>query len=209
MDVNLRARIRDGDPTAFRQLFDDHARGIYNHGFRLVGDWSTAQDVVSLTFLEAWRLRESVDADGGSLRPWLYGIATNVVRNTARAARRHRAALARMGEPEPVPDFAGEVVTRLDDHERVDAVLRAVRGLRRLDREVFALCVWEGLDHASAAEALGVAVGTVRSRLSRARVRLKQLVDKELEEKSEPHGGRGQLQGSRHKVTRSTQEIHR
>ncbi|PIM65979.1 RNA polymerase subunit sigma-70, partial [Streptomyces sp. JV178] len=51
----LRARIRDGDAEAFGEVFDAYARSVYNHAFRLTGDWSTAEDIVSLTFLEAWR----------------------------------------------------------------------------------------------------------------------------------------------------------
>ena len=65
-------------------------RAVYNHGFRLTGEWGAAEDVVSLTFLEAWRIRRRVDLEGGSLRPWLLGIATNVTRNLRRAARRIR-----------------------------------------------------------------------------------------------------------------------
>ncbi|WP_281291304.1 RNA polymerase sigma factor, partial [Streptomyces montanus] len=91
----LRARIRAGDAEAFGALFDAYARSVYNHAFRLTADWSAAEDIVSLTFLEAWRLRERLDAEGGSPRPWLLGIATNVARNTRRAARRHAAAVAR------------------------------------------------------------------------------------------------------------------
>ncbi|MEU4699908.1 RNA polymerase sigma factor [Nonomuraea dietziae] len=168
----FRARIRDGDPEAFAQLFDDYARSVYNHAFRLLGDWSAAEDALSLTFLEAWRLRRRIDPDGGSLRPWLLGVATNVVRNMRRAVRRHRDAMAHMPRPDPVPDFADEVAGRLDDTERLAAVRMAYDGLRRQEREVFALCVWSGLGYAEAAEALGIPVGTVKSRLSRARRRL-------------------------------------
>ncbi|WP_262284577.1 RNA polymerase sigma factor [Micromonospora sp. MA102] len=177
--MSVRARIRAGDPEAFRELFDDHARSVYNHGFRLTGAWSAAEDVVSLTFLEAWRLRErvDVDAEAGSLRPWLLGIATNVARNVRRAARRHAGALARLPPPEVVPDFAEEVVGRLRDRERLARVRTALAALRQPEREVLALCVWSGLDYAEAAAALGVPVGTVRSRLSRARGKLQKLVN--------------------------------
>jgi len=69
LEPSLRARIRGGDPDAFGLLFDADARAVYNLAFRLTGDWATAEDAVSLTFLEAWRLRARVDIDGGSLRP--------------------------------------------------------------------------------------------------------------------------------------------
>ncbi|MFF1957166.1 RNA polymerase sigma factor [Streptomyces sp. NPDC058220] len=180
MNLSPRARIRAGDPAAFGQLFEDYAGAVYRYARRVVGDWSAAEDVVSLTFLEAWRLREKVHPDGESLRPWLLGIATNVMRNTARTAKRHHLALARLPEPEHVPDFADSLVGRLADSEELAAARVALGRLRRAEREVFTLCVWEDLDHAAAAEALGVAVGTVRSRLSRARSRLRKLTEAEL-----------------------------
>ncbi|MEV0324609.1 RNA polymerase sigma factor [Streptomyces sp. NPDC050658] len=168
----LRVRIRDGDADAFGELFDAYARSVYSHAYRLTGDWSTAEDTVSLTFLEAWRLRGKVDEEGGSLRPWLLGVATNVTRNARRAARRHAAAVARLPRDESVADFADEVAGRIDDKEQLALVRKALEALRRPEREVLALCVWAGLDYASAAAALGIPVGTVRSRLSRARTKL-------------------------------------
>lgn len=172
MDTNLRNRIRAGDHDAFGDLFDAYARSVYNHAYRLTGDWALAEDVVSLTFLDAWRLRAKVDEDGGSLRPWLLGIATNVTRNTRRAARRHAAAVARLPRDQTVRDFADEVAGRLDNAAQLGVVRTALAKLRRSEREVLALCVWSGLDYRAAAEALGVPVGTVRSRLSRARTKL-------------------------------------
>lgn len=180
MEISLRDRVRAGHPDAFGQLFDEHASVVHRHAVRMTGDWVMADDIVSLTFLEAWRLRERVLPGEDSLRPWLLGIATNVARNTARAARRHQAALIKVPPPDPVPDFADEVTQRLANSEELAAAQRALRTLRRGEREVFTLCVWEGLDAATAAEALGVAVGTVRSRLSRARKRLRKLTELEL-----------------------------
>jgi len=171
-NLRLRKRIRAGDHDAFGELFDAYARSVYNHAFRLTGDWTQAEDLVSLTFLDAWRLRGKVDEEGGSLRPWLLGIATNVTRNTRRAARRHAAALARLPRDEVERDFADEVAARLDDTAELALVRTALATLRRPEREVLALCVWSGLDYRAAAEALGVPVGTVRSRLSRARAKL-------------------------------------
>ncbi|MEU1663202.1 RNA polymerase sigma factor [Streptomyces sparsogenes] len=178
METKLRTRIRDGDPDAFGELFDACARSVYNHAYRLTGDWSTAEDMVSLTFLEAWRLRGRIDAEGGSLRPWLLGIATNTVRNARRAARRHAVALSRLPRQEPVRDFADDVASRVDDTDLLASVTTALEALRRPEREVLALCVWSGLDYAAAAEALGVPVGTVRSRLSRARKKLAAATEK-------------------------------
>lgn len=209
MDQSQRARIRAGDAGAFTELFDAHARAVYRYAVRGTADWSAAEDVVSLTFLEAWRLRGTLRPEGDSLLPWLLGIATNVLRNTARSARRHRAALARLPLREAVPDFADELVGRIRDAEQLAAAQRALAALRRGDREVFMLCVWSGLDYASAAEALGVPVGTVRSRLSRARKRLRALAQKELEQKQEPLGRSGQHSVGRVEPSRSTEEKYR
>ncbi|MFD8001588.1 RNA polymerase sigma factor [Streptomyces mirabilis] len=196
MEISLRARVRAGDPDAFRQLFDEHASVVHRHAVRMTGNWVMADDIVSLTFLEAWRLRERVFPGDGSLRPWLLGIATNVTRNTARAARRHQAALTRVPLPDPVPDFADEVTQRLADTEELAAAQKALSKMRRGEREVFTLCVWEGLDAATAAEALGVAVGTVRARLSRARKRLRKLTELELDGGTGGTGSTGSTGGT-------------
>ncbi|MER7667073.1 RNA polymerase sigma factor [Kitasatospora sp. NPDC096128] len=212
MELSLRARLRAGDQCAYGEIFDEHAQAIYGYAVRRLGDWAAAEDVVSLTFLEAWRLRGKLREDGEGVRPWLFGIATNVLRNTARAGRRHRAAMERLPEREAVPDFADELVERLEDSRRLAAVRRALARLRRGDREVFGLCVWAGMEYAAAAEALGVPVGTVRSRLSRARARLRVLVDAELAvgeraagNRVEPAGGGGQVRNDRVGAVRSIQ----
>ncbi|MER7171294.1 RNA polymerase sigma factor [Streptomyces mesophilus] len=202
MDTNLRASVQAGDPDAFGKLFDAYARSVYNHAFRLCGDWSTAEEIVSLTFLEAWRLHERVDAEGGSLRPWLLGIATNVARNTRRAARRHAAAVARLPRVEAVGDFAEAVAGRLDDTAYLAAVRLAVQRLRRSEREVLALCVWGDLDYAAAAETLGIPVGTVRSRLSRARRKLAAELGRDVEPGRVP----GQVRDGRNSAAGPIQE---
>ncbi|MEU8508674.1 RNA polymerase sigma factor [Streptomyces brevispora] len=208
----MHVRIRAGDPDAFRELFRDYAQLVYRHAVRSTGNWAMSEDVVSLTFLEAWRLREKLRDEGESPRPWLMGIAVNVLRNTGRAARRHDRALARLPLRDVLPDFADELVGRIADSEELAAAKVALGMLRRSEREVFALCVWSGLGYAEAAEALGVPVGTVRSRLSRARTRLRKLTEGELRRsriKVEPVVVRGQVQGDRIAAVRSNEESGR
>lgn len=211
---SMRSRIRAGDPDAFGSLFDEHARAVYNHAFRLTGNWSSAEDVMALTFLEAWRLRGRVLPDGDSLRPWLLGIATNTARNAQRARRRYEAALGRLPPPDPVPDFAQELADRIDDACTLEIVGAAISRLRPAEREVLALCVWSGLDYAGAAEALGIPVGTVRSRLARARKKLAKAAGERagMEPESgpgadrEPARRRGQLMSGRAFAARHTPE---
>jgi RNA polymerase sigma-70 factor (ECF subfamily) len=205
VEPELRTRLRAGDPDAFGVLFDEYAHAVYNLGLRLTGNWSAAQEVVSLTFLEAWRLRDRIDPGAESLRPWLLAIAANVSRNLARASRRHRAALSRLPPTSPAPDFADELAGRLDDQARLREARQALGALRRGEREVIALCIWSGLDYATAARALGVPVGTVRSRLSRARRKLQKLVPAD----GEPADGREQVSGDRENAARPEPEENR
>ncbi|MFD6418392.1 RNA polymerase sigma factor [Streptomyces sp. NPDC060194] len=194
----MRRRLRAGERAAFAELYDRWARPVYQHALWLTGDWSTAEDIMSETFLAAWRGRERLDAEGGSLRPWLLGIATHRAENARRGVRRRIAFLARRREPEAVADFAPEVAARVDDARRLEAVQESLGRLRRHEREVLVLCVWSGLDYQQAAEALGVPVGTVRSRLSRARARLARLADEAQRRQAarttvEPRTGRGEM----------------
>ncbi|MDX6480730.1 MAG: hypothetical protein QOG85_1240 [Gaiellaceae bacterium] len=173
-DGVLWARSRSGDDDAFGVLFERHARAIYNYCFRRVGDWAMAEDLLSIVFLEAWRRRDK-ELDAGNVLPWLYGIATNVVRNRRRAQRRWTAALSRVPAPRPEPDFAGAADERVDDERQAREGLARLGSLPRREQDVFALCVWMDLSYEEAAAALAVPVGTVRSRLSRARARLREL----------------------------------
>lgn len=108
----MRTRVRTGDPDAFAELFDAYARSVYNHAFRLTADWSAAEEVMSATFMESWRRSASIEAEGGWLRPWLLGIATNVARSQYRGNRRYRnaaeAAAAAGAAEEQVEDHAEE-----------------------------------------------------------------------------------------------------
>ncbi|MEU3401690.1 RNA polymerase sigma factor [Streptomyces filamentosus] len=187
----MRERFRAGDPSALGEAYDAHARVLFQYAYRMCGDRAAAEDAVSATFLEAWRCRGKLLAEGGSLRPWLLGIATNVLRGAAREARRRDAALARMPDAGVLPDFSEAVAARLADEERLRAARVALGRLRRREREVFTLVVWGGLDYAAAGEVLGVPVGTVRSRLSRARERLRALAEAELRAGRRGRGRRG------------------
>src|SRR5207237_8093784 len=99
-DSELWLRVRGGDAAAFGVLFERHGKAIYNYCFRRLGDWAAAEDLVSVVFLEAWRRRDH-DLPPGKVLPWLYGIATNVVRNRRRSLLRYGAALRRGTPPRP------------------------------------------------------------------------------------------------------------
>ena len=173
-DSVLWSRARAGDTDAFGQLFERHGRTIYNYCFRRVGSWAVAEDLVSIVFLEAWR-RVDKQLPSGKELPWLFGIATNVVRNRRRAERRHAAAVGRVPRPNPDPSFSDDSDERVDDEQLIARALELLQRLPRREQEVFALCAWSELSYEDAATALRIPVGTVRSRLSRARARLREL----------------------------------
>ena len=173
-DSVLWSRARSGDSEAFGMLFERHGRTIYNYCFRRVGSWAVAEDLVSIVFLEAWR-RVDKQLPSGKELPWLFGIATNVVRNRRRSERRYAAALRRVSQPSSEPTFADDSDERIDDEELMGRALALLGRLPRREQEVFALCAWSGLSYEDAAVALQIPVGTVRSRLSRARARLLEL----------------------------------
>lgn len=152
--------------------WDAYAPQIHRYCFRRTGDAALAEDLTSIVFLEAWRRRRDVMPSA----PWLYGIATNVLRNQRRSRRRHEAALARLPRPEPEPDFADTLAERVSAEQEMRLILGRLEGLHPLERDVLALCVWEGLSAREAAAALAVPEATVRTRLHRARSHLARLV---------------------------------
>ena len=181
-DTGIWNRVRAGDAQAFAMLFERHAEAIYNYCFRRIGKWESAEDLMSIVFLEAWR-RRSIELPENKILPWLYGVAGNVVRNEARSQRRFAAALRRLPEPLSEPDFTELSDQRADDEDVMRNILGLVSQLPRGDLEVFALCAWSDLTYEDAAFALGIPVGTVRSRLSRARAHLRSLSLPEPERK--------------------------
>ncbi|UQU62944.1 RNA polymerase sigma factor [Couchioplanes caeruleus] len=171
-DGELWRRAREGEPECFGVLFDRHAEAVRAFCARRTGSLDAADDLVSIVFLEAWRRRGQVELVDGNALPWLYGIARLTVLHRRRTALRHRRALDRLPPAPPTPDHADDVAGRLDDEQHLARLRAAFARLRPSDRDVLVLCVWQGLSYAEAAVALGVPVGTVRSRLSRARARL-------------------------------------
>jgi RNA polymerase sigma-70 factor (ECF subfamily) len=162
---------------AFGELFERHADRVYAHCFSRTGSWSMAEDLTSVVFLEAWRRRSEVRFSGDSALPWLLGVANNATRNAQRSLRRHNLLLAKLPPPGEEADIAAAAAAKVDQERLAQHLLCAMGGLRQAEQEVLALCDWAGLSYAEAAVAMGVPEGTVRSRLFRARQRLRDLAD--------------------------------
>jgi len=173
-DESLWRASAEGHEGAFSELYERHAGTIYNYLFRRLADWSEAEDLTAVVFMEAFRRRKDVVVHEGKVLPWFYGIATNVLRNRRRALWRHRRLV------EQLAGERGEIVTpdaaaRAEAAEQMRSVLSLVASLPRPQQDVVALCVWSGLSYEEAAAALAVPIGTVRSRLARARAAVAEL----------------------------------
>lgn len=150
----------------FDAMYDASFTDLLGYALRRVSRPADAADVVSETFLTAWR--RLGDAPPGDARPWLFGIARNVLANQQRSERRR----ARLGGKlrDALADAAIAADPAVGVAER-DHVRRALDTLSDDDRELLTLVAWDGLSPSEAAEALGIPAGTARMRLSRARER--------------------------------------
>ena len=156
------------DPELFALLFDRHAAAVHRYLGRRVGE--LADDLLSETFLIAFRRRETYRAVHVEVRPWLIGIATNLVHGHVRAEQRRYRALARAAaRPEPGPADPGDSADRLDAEALRGPLAAALAGLQPRDRDVLLLFAWGQLGYEEIAAVVDVPIGTVRSRLNRAR----------------------------------------
>lgn len=171
-DSVLWGRCAQGDSDALGELFDKHADALFRYALSRTRSWHDAEELVSLTFLEAWRQRARLKLESDTLLPWLLGVATNVDRNRARSQRRHEQFLTRLPHSEHSPDHASEIAERLDAEAEVSRLLGGAAGLSPGERDVVILCLMQAYSYEETAAALRVRLGTVKSRLNRAKKKL-------------------------------------
>jgi RNA polymerase sigma factor (sigma-70 family) len=172
-DRELWERACSGDAEAFGGLYERHARAVQSYCLWRTADLQAAEDATATVFLEAWRKRGRLTLTTDSAAALLLGIANNVVRRQWRSQRRYRDALERVRSVgQPPNDLEAEAIARVDAVRQLRDGGEAIRRLPRREREVLALLAWSDLSYGEIAEALGLPVGTVRSRLARARTRL-------------------------------------
>jgi RNA polymerase sigma factor (sigma-70 family) len=172
-DAELVARLRRGDASAARELYQRHGAALLRFGMAMSNSRQTAEDIVHDTFIEILKHPIRFDPSRGSVVAYLFGIARHRMSRIARISMRDSGKPLEMSEHELVDlddlTDAGDELDRVRDIERVRT---AVFDLPRAHREVVALCDLEELPYATAASILGCPIGTVRSRLSRARALL-------------------------------------
>lgn len=167
-DAELWTRVRAGDMAAFRAVHDRHAPRVYRHCYARIGDHAEAAEAVNQVFLTAWLRRNKITAGPDGLLPWLIVTASNTARNHLRSLRRRDALIDRAAAAADRDGWATYNAAVRDALDRLNAAGRAV----------VALCLIEGYTYEEAARELGVPVGTVRSRLSRAKERLRGELEK-------------------------------
>jgi RNA polymerase sigma factor (sigma-70 family) len=161
--------VDDPDGERFRALFTAHFRPIYGYALRRAATPELAADVAAETFTVAWRRLTDVP-DGGQARLWLYGVAQRVLANTRRGERRRSLLVEKLGslvvdQLAAAGGSAGDPVT--------SRVREALDSLPPNDREVLVLTAWEQLTPGEIGVVLGLPAATVRTRLHRARIRLR------------------------------------
>lgn len=173
-DTRLWDQIAKGDHAAFTELFERHAEAVWNYAYRLTASWSQAEDLLSATFLTAWRKRGEAKLVRDSALPWLYTVTANRARTEWRASRRALRLVARL-TPQDERDHADEVAARTDAQRRLTDVVAAIAKLPTSEREIAQLCLLGDVSTADAAALLRIAESSVRARVSRTRARLRDL----------------------------------
>jgi RNA polymerase sigma factor (sigma-70 family) len=158
------------EPRAFVDVFERHFDAIHRYLRRRVGD-AIADELTAQTFAQAFEHRKRFDGRRLDARPWLYGIAHNLLRHHYRDEERALRAYART-DVDPIHESAADA--GLPGAEVADALAALSPG----ERDVLLLVAWAELEYAEVAEALGIPVGTVRSRLNRARGRIRELLER-------------------------------
>lgn len=175
-ETDLTGRARQGDGAAWELLMRQHEQAVFRLAYLLLGDADQAKDVAQETFLRAYRSFNRYDAER-PLRPWLLSIAANLARNQRRSIARYLAALQRLVQ-EPASQGEG-LEAQVLQNSQAETLWQAIRQLGQDDQQVIYLRYFLDLPVAEAAQALGVAEGTVKSRLSRALTRLHAVIEQD------------------------------
>ena len=176
-DDELAIRLRQ-DPELFTEVYDRHFRAIYLYVAGRLGV-EPAEDIAAETFAVAFGQLGRFDPRRGTVRSWLFGIATNLVARHRRKEARHYRMLARAQDLPSAGTHEDRVVAEVAAQRLRPQLLTALAGLSQGERDVVLLVGLGQLSHEEVAQALGISTGTVGSRLSRARQRLRHAISQE------------------------------
>jgi RNA polymerase sigma-70 factor (ECF subfamily) len=164
-DDDLLRLLRNGDDGALTTLYRRWQRPLYRFGLRMTGQETLSEDAVQETFLTVVNGAPGYDRTRGSFAGWLFGVARHQLLRRLRTERPYLPIEPETADPQAPDDPHAELAERQD----LALLRRAILGLPEHYREALVLCGLQGLSYEDAAQALGCAVGTVRSRLSRGR----------------------------------------
>ncbi|MEU4512203.1 RNA polymerase sigma factor [Nonomuraea wenchangensis] len=179
-DATVIANSRQ-EPEWFSVIFDRYFAAIHRYAAARLGP-AAADDVAAETFLAGFDQRERYDLTRPDAKAWLYGIATNLIGRHRRDELRLYRALSRSAARDDVEGHADRVADRVSAQQLSPQLARGLRSLSRADRDALMLVACAGLSYAEAAFALGVPIGTVGSRLNRARAKLRKTLSHATEE---------------------------
>lgn len=168
-------RLSQTHPESFTGIFERHAESL-RHFLSRGAPHAVLDDLVSETFLTAFRGREKYDFSYVDARPWLFGIATNITRHHWRSEGRQGARMARLRVDESADEMADEVDSEVIGNDEVERIQAALAQMDERYRDVLLLMAGPGLTYQEMSQALGIPVGTVRSRGSRGRGQLRELL---------------------------------
>jgi RNA polymerase sigma-70 factor (ECF subfamily) len=160
-------------PERFAVIFDRYFAEVHRYVERRLGT-DAADEIASDTFLTAFGKRERYRTERSTARPWLYGIATNLIGKYRRRSSSALRAYQRAGPADAAEGHDDQVAARVSAQQRHAELTRALAGLSRGERDVLLLVALAEFSHDEVAQALGISYGTVASRLSRARAKLRQ-----------------------------------
>ena len=161
------------DPGCFAVIFDRHAEEILRYAHARLGP-DLAEDVTAETFLAAFRHRDRYDITRPDARPWLYGIAVRQIGRHRRALARRLTLLRTAPADLVTEDFGPRAAERITAEQLRPQLAAVLSGLARQDRELLLLVAWAGLSYEESAQALGMTVSAVKSRLHRIRIKTRQ-----------------------------------
>jgi RNA polymerase sigma factor (sigma-70 family) len=164
------------DADRFGLLYDRYCAMLYRYAYRRLGPSGSAEDVVADAFVVAFRKRDGYDHTKADARPWLFGILTREIARRRRSEEARYRAIGRAGADDEVEEFADQVVSAVAAQAVRGALGAALSRLRPAERDVLLLIAWGDLSYEEVAESLSIKIGTVRSRLHRARRKLKEVL---------------------------------
>jgi RNA polymerase sigma-70 factor (ECF subfamily) len=175
-ELELVERAKDGDQRAFRTLYERNVDRIYRLAYRMAGDEHLAMDFTQEAFVRAYERLDQFRGDA-AFSTWLHSITVSVALNGLRKVDRHRKRERSLEDAAPVASRSNRVEPGL--RERIEC---AVNELPEIYRVVFLMHDLEGYSHGEIAEALDVAEGTSKARLSRARAKLRESLGPAIQE---------------------------